>query len=61
MTQANNLVSFKRPDGREVSGYLARPAKLEGAPAIVAGGEDTFPLRQSLVRPCRAVLRPWGA
>ncbi|QXI27866.1 dienelactone hydrolase family protein [Pseudomonas vanderleydeniana] len=35
MTQANNLVSFKRPDGREVSGYLARPAKLEGAPAIV--------------------------
>ncbi len=36
MSQANNLVSFKRPDGREVSGYLARPAKLEGAPAIAA-------------------------
>ncbi|BBP74667.1 dienelactone hydrolase family protein [Pseudomonas gingeri NCPPB 3146 = LMG 5327] len=35
MSQANSLISFKRPDGREVSGYLARPAKVEGAPAIV--------------------------
>lgn len=28
-------VVFKRPDGAEVSGYLASPAVLEGAPAIV--------------------------
>ncbi|HTI17291.1 MAG TPA: dienelactone hydrolase family protein [Trinickia sp.] len=29
------MVSFRRPDGQEVSGYLAEPEKLEGAPAIV--------------------------
>jgi len=28
-------VTFKRPDGAEVNGYLASPAVLEGAPAIV--------------------------
>ena len=28
-------ITFKRPDGKDVSGYLATPAKTEGAPAIV--------------------------
>ncbi|MGF6267230.1 carboxymethylenebutenolidase [Paraburkholderia youngii] len=28
-------VTFRRPDGQEVSGYLAEPELLEGAPAIV--------------------------
>lgn len=28
-------VTFKRPDGKDLSGYLATPAKLSGAPAIV--------------------------
>ena len=28
-------VTFKRPDGAEVNGYLASPVVLEGAPAIV--------------------------
>jgi carboxymethylenebutenolidase len=30
-----SMVTFARPDGQEVQGYLAKPAKLEGAPAIV--------------------------
>ncbi len=29
------MVSFKRPDGQEVHGYLASPAQPKGAPAIV--------------------------
>jgi carboxymethylenebutenolidase len=29
------MISFKRPDGQEIQGYLAKPQKLEGAPAIV--------------------------
>ncbi|MBT2792819.1 dienelactone hydrolase family protein [Paraburkholderia strydomiana] len=29
------MVSFYRPDGQAVEGYLAKPATLEGAPAIV--------------------------
>lgn len=28
-------ITYKRPDGKDVSGYLASPAKTEGAPAIV--------------------------
>jgi carboxymethylenebutenolidase len=29
------MITFKRPDGKDVQGYLAKPQKLEGAPAIV--------------------------
>ncbi|MGV8920704.1 MAG: dienelactone hydrolase family protein [Pseudomonas sp.] len=29
------IVTFKRPDGKDVSGYLASPANADGAPAIV--------------------------
>jgi carboxymethylenebutenolidase len=29
------MVTFRRPDGQDVQGYLAKPQKLEGAPAIV--------------------------
>jgi carboxymethylenebutenolidase len=32
---AGKTISYKRPDGKDVSGYLASPAKTEGAPAIV--------------------------
>jgi carboxymethylenebutenolidase len=32
---SGSMVSFERPDGKDVQGYLAKPAKLEGAPAIV--------------------------
>lgn len=28
-------ITYQRPDGKDVSGYLASPPKLEGAPAIV--------------------------
>jgi carboxymethylenebutenolidase len=36
MTQAHgSMITFSRPDGKQVQGYLAKPAKLEGAPAIV--------------------------
>ncbi len=28
-------ISFKRPDGQEVSGYLAQPAQAAGAPGVV--------------------------
>ncbi|PRY04560.1 dienelactone hydrolase family protein [Paraburkholderia sp. BL25I1N1] len=35
MRNAGTMVSFHRPDGQAVEGYLAKPAKLEGAPAIV--------------------------
>lgn len=36
MTQtAGSMVSFNRPDGKQLQGYLAKPQKLEGAPAIV--------------------------
>ncbi len=30
-----NMVSFNRPDGQSVQGYLAEPAQAAGAPAIV--------------------------
>ncbi|HOB46711.1 MAG TPA: dienelactone hydrolase family protein [Zoogloea sp.] len=30
-----NMVSFNRPDGQRVQGYLAEPAQAAGAPAIV--------------------------
>jgi carboxymethylenebutenolidase len=29
------MITFRRPDGQDVEGYLATPQKLEGAPAIV--------------------------
>ena len=29
------MVSFKRPDGKELQGYLAEPAQPNGAPAVV--------------------------
>src|ERR1700712_4690950 len=29
------LVSFKRPDGQDLKGYLAEPANPKGAPGIV--------------------------
>jgi carboxymethylenebutenolidase len=32
---AGSMISFRRPDGQEVQGYLATPQKPEGAPAIV--------------------------
>lgn len=36
MTQSTgSMITFHRPDGKEVQGYLARPLKAEGAPAIV--------------------------
>jgi carboxymethylenebutenolidase len=33
--EAGSMITFSRPDGKEVQGYLARPQKLEGAPAVV--------------------------
>ncbi|RDK01079.1 dienelactone hydrolase family protein [Paraburkholderia lacunae] len=30
-----SMITFRRPDGQDVQGYLAKPQKLEGAPAIV--------------------------
>lgn len=30
-----NMVTFQRPDGKAVQGYLAEPAQAKGAPAIV--------------------------
>ncbi|TDY20716.1 carboxymethylenebutenolidase [Paraburkholderia sp. BL6665CI2N2] len=36
MTQtAGSMITFSRPDGQQIQGYLAKPQKLEGAPAIV--------------------------
>lgn len=32
---AGSMITFRRPDGQDVQGYLAKPQKLEGAPAIV--------------------------
>jgi carboxymethylenebutenolidase len=32
---AGSMVTFSRPDGQQVQGYLAKPEKLEGAPAVV--------------------------
>ncbi|CAG4921703.1 dienelactone hydrolase family protein [Paraburkholderia saeva] len=32
---AGSMITFRRPDGKDVQGYLAKPQKLEGAPAIV--------------------------
>ena len=34
-THSGATVSFKRPDGKNVQGYLATPAHTKGAPAIV--------------------------
>ena len=30
-----SMITYQRPDGKDVQGYLAKPQKLEGAPAIV--------------------------
>ncbi|ASW01737.1 dienelactone hydrolase family protein [Paraburkholderia aromaticivorans] len=36
MTQAaGSMITFSRPDGQQIQGYLAKPQKLEGAPGIV--------------------------
>ncbi|MDN7182690.1 dienelactone hydrolase family protein [Caballeronia sp. SEWSISQ10-4 2] len=36
MTQSQgSVITFRRPDGQDIQGYLAKPQKLEGAPAIV--------------------------
>ncbi|TDV67669.1 dienelactone hydrolase family protein [Pseudomonas sp. LP_7_YM] len=32
---AGKTITYQRPDGKDVSGYLASPVKAEGAPAIV--------------------------
>jgi carboxymethylenebutenolidase len=32
---AGSTITFSRPDGQQVQGYLAKPQKLEGAPAVV--------------------------
>src|SRR6201996_4166856 len=32
---AGSMITFNRPDGQPLQGYLAKPQKLEGAPAIV--------------------------
>jgi carboxymethylenebutenolidase len=32
---AGSMISFTRPDGQTLQGYLAKPEKTEGAPAIV--------------------------
>src|SRR6202012_5303442 len=32
---AGSMITFNRPDGQPLQGYLAKPDKLEGAPAIV--------------------------
>ncbi|CAB3790124.1 dienelactone hydrolase family protein [Pararobbsia alpina] len=32
---SGSIITFRRPDGQDVQGYLAKPEKLEGAPAIV--------------------------
>jgi carboxymethylenebutenolidase len=32
---AGSMITFRRPDGKDVQGYLAKPSKPEGAPAIV--------------------------
>jgi carboxymethylenebutenolidase len=32
---AGSMVTFSRPDGQQLQGYLAKPEKTEGAPAIV--------------------------
>jgi len=34
-TTTGSTVTFKRPDGQQLQGYLATPEKLEGAPAVV--------------------------
>jgi carboxymethylenebutenolidase len=34
-TTPGSMITFRRPDGKEVQGYLAKPEKTEGAPAIV--------------------------
>lgn len=32
---AGSMITYQRPDGQDVQGYLVKPEKLEGAPAIV--------------------------
>jgi carboxymethylenebutenolidase len=32
---AGSMITFSRPDGQTLQGYLAKPEKLDGAPAIV--------------------------
>ncbi|WP_109481429.1 dienelactone hydrolase family protein [Paraburkholderia sp. C35] len=35
MKPTGSMISFKRPDGKELQGYLASPEKTAGAPAVV--------------------------
>lgn len=35
LPSAGKTITYRRPDGKEVSGYLASPEKTEGAPAVV--------------------------
>lgn len=35
MKHAGSVITFNRPDGKTLQGYLAKPEKAEGAPAIV--------------------------
>ncbi len=35
MQAKGSMIAFKRPDGQELQGYLARPAKDAGAPGVV--------------------------
>ena len=30
-----STISFKRPDGKPLQGYLAEPAQADGAPAVI--------------------------
>jgi carboxymethylenebutenolidase len=32
---SGSMITYRRPDGKDVQGYLAKPEKLEGAPAVV--------------------------
>ncbi|MFP3567386.1 dienelactone hydrolase family protein [Paraburkholderia sp. SIMBA_030] len=32
---SGSMITFRRPDGQDIQGYLSKPQKLEGAPAIV--------------------------
>jgi carboxymethylenebutenolidase len=34
-TTTGSAITFRRPDGQEIQGYLATPEKIEGAPAVV--------------------------
>lgn len=49
-----SMITFNRPDGMEVQGYLARPQKPEGAPEA-GGAPICLPI---LVSRCKADQSP---